>query len=686
MPTRSTHNSQKESRNIPTTRTHSHTAQVQDGERQLISILLDIPVESLTHVTSYLAPPSLLALSRTCRSLYEHVKDDNTWFRAFLTQVAGIAPESRLDGSKILSLRRIGKSWKEEFILRHELRQYVRWVFSHNPTTTHSPQHSTIDDAHLMTENGLLTSSIQYGVVARSFPLSGKILKGYLDVSGIGLGIGNPNVEFTPDVSACAMTSDGGSARIYWGKRNGDITSTIANRVLVAGHATLKLMKCKVEDQHQAAVQKLVLDTPSETFLSAGMDGRVKLWDSITLRCLWSSDRKLQSLVPDAFVGLAGGLSEGAIVGALKSGDIYVWMVAPTLKFSDSHTPIMLPELKIGSPVQAERQSPHLDIFTAPEFRALHLRRTSDLLISILVHYSDHPFFYQISVDSNSGKSESASFGDGSYGQVSIIEPVYALGPDESNLVLVGDQLGFVSIYVTDAKTSTDASVAPVCKFEAHTDGAVSAIAWSAVVFATGSVRGTTIIWDTITLERLREFPSPMLRPAPDREWDSWGHDLETQTDLLSSYYNRLLTSFEEQYELQKDISESFEQFEYEKDYANRLIGREREQRLALDALGLSESEAVQYLLILSRDESESRQQSTGVGEEVYEGDFDDLLGSATSSQLQSSFASCPVLSSPGLNYMKELQASPLFVPEPMETGMSHLALTVQHSGSSEAM
>src|SRR5207245_10601389 len=113
MRTRPTHNSQKETRNIPTTRTQPHTSQLQDGERQPSSILLDIPVESLTHVTSYLAPPSLLALSRTCSALYEHVKDDNTWYRAFLTQVVGITPESRLDGTKIPPLRRIRKTWKE---------------------------------------------------------------------------------------------------------------------------------------------------------------------------------------------------------------------------------------------------------------------------------------------------------------------------------------------------------------------------------------------------------------------------------------------------------------------------------------------------------------------------------------------------------------------------------------------
>jgi len=59
-----------------------------------------------------------------------------------------------------------------------------------------------------MSEIGLLTS-IQYGVVARSLPLTGKVLKGSLDAAGTGIGIGNPNVEFTPNVCTYTLADDG---------------------------------------------------------------------------------------------------------------------------------------------------------------------------------------------------------------------------------------------------------------------------------------------------------------------------------------------------------------------------------------------------------------------------------------------------------------------------------------------
>ncbi len=63
---------------------------------------------------------------------------------------------------------------------------------------------------------------IAYGIVARSIPLHRQVLSGYLDASGVraGLGIGNPNAEFTPNVTSCAMSSDGGTAKIVWGSKS----------------------------------------------------------------------------------------------------------------------------------------------------------------------------------------------------------------------------------------------------------------------------------------------------------------------------------------------------------------------------------------------------------------------------------------------------------------------------------
>ena len=89
-------------------------------------LLLDVPSETLLGITSYLDPPSLLVLARVHVRLNQHVKDDNTWYRAFLCQFLGIGPESNIQDSKRnIMLRRSESTWKKEFIFRYNLKRYV---------------------------------------------------------------------------------------------------------------------------------------------------------------------------------------------------------------------------------------------------------------------------------------------------------------------------------------------------------------------------------------------------------------------------------------------------------------------------------------------------------------------------------------------------------------------------------
>ena len=81
--------------------------------------LLDVPGESLTHITSYLDVPALLNLSRVNKSLHGHVKNDSTWYRALLCQFLGVSPESDFQGIQRLLLRRVESTWKKELAYRH---------------------------------------------------------------------------------------------------------------------------------------------------------------------------------------------------------------------------------------------------------------------------------------------------------------------------------------------------------------------------------------------------------------------------------------------------------------------------------------------------------------------------------------------------------------------------------------
>lgn len=94
-------------------------------------ILLEVPSETLTGITSYLDPPSLLSLARVHARLNEHVKNDNTWHRAFVCQFLGIGPESEIhDNVRSFMLKCSESTWKGEFMLRYKLRRSVLVLLS----------------------------------------------------------------------------------------------------------------------------------------------------------------------------------------------------------------------------------------------------------------------------------------------------------------------------------------------------------------------------------------------------------------------------------------------------------------------------------------------------------------------------------------------------------------------------
>ncbi|KAF8834663.1 hypothetical protein BDN67DRAFT_914521 [Paxillus ammoniavirescens] len=566
-----------------------------------------------------------------------------------------------------------------------------------------------------MSENGLLTSSIQYGIVARSLPLSGKILKGYIDASGTGLGIGNPNVEFTPNVSVCAMSSDGGTARVFWGKRNGEVAVTVANKVMDSGRAVPRFIRCNVDDQHEGAVQQLLPDPTSNTLVSAGVDGRINLWDLSTLGLMWSSGKQQVSLVTDPIVSIAGSFSEGFIAGALNSGDILLFNLGAR---DTTGEPLAsaLRQLRVTAPIHNHKHQPPVQTdgsLPEPRIAKTWLYRSTESSASLFVQYSNHSLLYRVFADIQSGEITTTSFGDSSFSSVSVVELVTSTQEHDGNTVIIGDHLGFISIYDADVPLSSQSFFAPVHRFEAHTDGGVTAISWSPMVFATGSARGTTTVWDSLTLEPLRYFTSPAPRSAPGHDWDSvsqvlldkelvviivgnramaWnlgqasGREHKHKKPKHSHSKKSLATKGQKQYEMHKDIAESFGELEYERAHVQRIYGREREHRSTLDSLGLSELEAVEYVLILSRQEEEERQLRMAREEGVFEGDFDDHRGTSTSSQSQlstslSSHASSssstrhsngrqyPRIAHPSSN--EKVHVSPPFVPEPMEAGTS---------------
>ncbi|KAG6868475.1 hypothetical protein C0993_002240 [Termitomyces sp. T159_Od127] len=600
-------------------------------------ILLGVPSETLTGITAYLDPPSLFSLAKVHSRLASHVKNDNTWHRAFVCQFLGISPESEIhDDVKGLMLRRSESTWRNEFIVRYRLRR--RWERSRNPTVAHTPVNSEISGMHMMPNTGLLTSSIRYGIVSRSLPLTGKILPGYLEASGLrlGLGIGNPNAEFTPDVSICAIASDGGTARILWGFRHGEVGILTAPRAIdVTKRPAFDYVRCEVDEEHVGTVLDAVWDDSSTVVVTGGVDGVVKLWDAKTVRCLWTSERKTGALMPDACCKVAVTVARNLVAAVMTSGEIAIWT---GFQFGGGFSSAAVSETRVPCPVQVADSARDLASHTVSNLRI----DTGSHITTILVAFDNDSYFYRLSI-TQSGSIETTAFGDAAFGALSCIMPFFS-NSTEPSFILTGDRIGCVSVYAWNASTSAT-PIHCVRKFEAHESGAaVTTLAWNGITLITGSDRGTTHVWDGLTFEYLRSFPSPIPRGRgrgnPEREHEPVRQIIigpEKQV-LLVSVAERVLAwiagpvpkynsggvrgrntsgfagkrrkdksgaaKYLQQVELHETIAESKSLLKEESEVIQRTHGRAREQLAQLENLGLSEAEAVEYILMLSRDEA----------------------------------------------------------------------------------
>ncbi|KAF4622358.1 hypothetical protein D9613_009513 [Agrocybe pediades] len=395
--------------------------------------LLALPGETLTGIAAYLAPPSLLALGQVSRGLAELIRDDHTWRVSFLCGWIGVSPNSSPESGAVLGdsswktllldkSKRDDRTWREEYIWRYVM--INRWSYSSNPTSTHAPVHSIITGMRLVAlgkpsikispsnstssvvssaytsqeqENelgvnptnlrdvlpakniiaaptnaasvALLSSSIQYGIVARSQPTLARVGTGFIDAVGggragrrgwpglgagwIGNGLnGNPNMQFRPDVVSCdisvehvAPTSveanpDATTPHVYviWGTRTGEVVLTHAARALdgfisggtgarssTTGAMTVK--RSGAGEGHEGIVKDVKWIVGSlgrkKHALTAGVDGRVKLWEvnydaeekQVTMRCVWTSSVKERAVSVRAPVrGLGANASFGQLI------------------------------------------------------------------------------------------------------------------------------------------------------------------------------------------------------------------------------------------------------------------------------------------------------------------------------------------------------------------------------------
>lgn len=377
---------------------------------------------------------------------------------------------------------------------------------------------------HLMpAQSALLCASTFYGIVSRSLPLTGRILSGYLNPTGprLGIGLGNPNVEFAPNVSTCLLMSEGGTAKVLWGIRNGQVAIAMANKAIDPSRrgVNFELTRCLIDDEHEGPVLGAAWGG-TDLAVTGGADGRIKLWNTRRMRCLWSSEQqRTRNLVIDPVVKVTTAVSnKGIIAGCTQSGSIIIFNGFEQVMNSNPKSP--MERNALGEVHSLAIPCPVDYTVSREEWSVTCLcldNNASSGQSAVLVAYEGDVHFHKIFLDVGSDRVSSPrteAFGDERFGAVSCVRPFFATRADQCSFVLVGDRVGCISVYDWQGKDSnTEKAVLPVRRFEAHVDGsAVTAIHWDGTTLITGSARGETFVFDGLTFRELRSFPNPIPR------------------------------------------------------------------------------------------------------------------------------------------------------------------------------
>lgn len=517
-------------------------------------------------------------------------------------------------------LRRTESTWKKELVYRHITS--VRWERSRTSTITYSPLTGRINDIRLVSEGGLLALSTQYGVVSRSNPLSGKVLRGFFDAAGTmnGLGIGNPNAEFSPNVCLCRIFTERSAAKILWGFTHGEVAVTTANKVADPSRTSpAKFSRSVVSEQHNGTVTDGIWGEGGDVFLTAGVDGKVKLWGAAKMRCLWTSPAKEDLPFPTSYpsrLGFDG--QKGIVVAAFSDGEIFIWQGLLPFYVGGG-----VPQVT-AVPVPRGPHSSPADIS--------YLFLDTKNHISLLVHHLNSAYFHRLSVDPVTGEVQTIKFGqeeDRSIKSLRLVTDARAGAPP---FVLAGDWLGSLSVYDWNSSHGSGKDfIESTRRITAFDDGdAVSTIEWNPWVIATGSSTGTIKVWDSLKFTLLRTFQphaqghtgAPLIALEREMIAIAFGDKVTTWKAGPVRKGNKVihpgkkgknnaLAKWRQQVDIYRDISDSRREIQEEQSWKRAAYSREKDQLGSLEALGLNEQEALEYVLMLSRDEEQLRVPTT---------------------------------------------------------------------------
>jgi len=472
--------------------------------------------------------------------------------------------------------------------------------------------------------------------------------------------------------------------------------------------------------------------TSTTWLITTASDGHVKIWNA-NCEAVWTSPYS-----PDGapFIRAEFDLTTTTAVAVSESGMVMAWVNLPVgeIESSIKGTVTIVSKISLEAPKRLHTMTTKLQFDRAAP------------VPSVIVHIQEDIHAFRFHLES-SQREMACSKLVGPLGPITAMElgAPKAITGAESSTLFVGDSLSLLSIYdlgngtlsqegVKPAVVNDDNAIhnltTPNLTLTTHDFGAITAIATNAVVLIVGNDLGVITIWDAITLATVRTIDASKLvkhdvgvitllcqkeqviasvgnavvhwrtgsMPSRIKKQGKVSKTTSLKGKHRSESINKptverwLTETLPSVDEHQLAIRESQAELEMTSRRQLPVVYSEREQRAALEALGLDESGAVEYALMISRDEA-AQKGIPDLGESISEPHSP--TGTSTSSDARVTRSTTPSSGSasttkedfvssslwklgssshlppPDLKSVGKVQISPPYHAETMRTGLS---------------
>ncbi|KAG0150330.1 hypothetical protein CROQUDRAFT_652522 [Cronartium quercuum f. sp. fusiforme G11] len=614
-----------------------------------------LPPESLTHIFAHLSPHQISISTLVCKTWYRIIQDDSCWKAAF-KNFFGIQNQifdSKLnhwifDSNRPMSNLYVNSrldptSWKNEYRIRIAL--LSKWKRNRpGKSITHNPGIGIINTFNLISqqheEEEILLASLDTGIGIKSQPFKGKISLNQRVSS-----------RFNDLINCLVIRSDGKS--IAWGMSNGKIElneikddGLMIERKLgrfdeshLSSINCLKFIKVSSKNSHSSIIpissqNSSTIKIPSHDrqfniLVSCCNAGQLKLWRTDNDNeeeqvCICTITLTDEQGFLDSGTTIAYNSDQGILAVGTHSGLVHLWADINLLTHPKS-----IGLIRCNNTVVVGK---HIERLAIDSFNLNKLSILIQLNLSdTFERYWTSEIFYPTQI---------LKYGSHSLGSITCLE--HDLKPHGNGLVVAGDKDGKAYVWAWSSNDfAASAFKPPLICLQSEGPG-VSAIAITPLLIAIGSDDGSTRVYDAlsgglmnlfkdkqVTRDRLRMITNIGNENESVREtfkvrsiWISknsivlcfgelvMGWKVDRKKDLKQKKNLRRAsgrtvpkrTAFTNLRELKEELANTRETMNWERD--NREQSEARKRRLEGElGRSMSEEEALQYALMLSREE-----------------------------------------------------------------------------------